>query len=226
MTSTKENIYSYGETNVVNTSILDQIGPLIYNNNFNKKTFKFDINLNNLNEDITKKYSEYNNEKIIHTKFIDKSLENFFNIDLIFKVYPNARIIHTFRNPVDSVISIYQSMLPDLSWTHSLEDILDYIDSYFKVINYFKKKYSNKIMNIKLENFTINNKKISKEIIKFCDLTWDEKILKFYERDNLHSKTLSFTQVRSKVKEYNKKKYEQYYHLLDKHKSEFSWLNI
>jgi hypothetical protein len=29
---------------------------------------------------------------------IDKSLENFFYIDLILKVFPEAKFIHTFRN--------------------------------------------------------------------------------------------------------------------------------
>ena len=80
-------------------------------------------------------------------------------------------------------------------------------------------------MNVDLEDFTLNSEIISKEIVKFCDLTWGEETLKFHERDDLFSKTLSFTQVRSKVTEYNKKKYADYFYLIDKHKSRFAWLN-
>ena len=58
--------------------------------------------------------------------FVDKSLENFFNIDLILKIFPKAKFIHSYRDYNDSVISIHQSFLNQLSWTHSIRDILDY----------------------------------------------------------------------------------------------------
>ena len=38
--------------------------------------------------------------------FIDKSLENFFYIDLILEVFPDAKFIHTFRNRSDAAIAI------------------------------------------------------------------------------------------------------------------------
>ena len=116
-------------------------------------------------------------------------------------------------------------MLPDLSWTHDLEDILKYIDNYFKIINLFKKKYPKLIMDINLENFTANNEQICKNVIKFCNLTWSDDILKFYQRENLYSKTLSFYQIRSQVTKYDKNKYQQYFYLLDNYKKKFSWLN-
>ena len=180
LTSTKEKISSCGESHVVNMSILDQISPKIFNKRFNEKKFTFEIDLKNLNENIFNRYSDYNFEFKTNKKFVDKSLENFFNIELIHNIYPNAKFLHTFRRPIDSVISIYQSMLPDLSWTHDLEDILNYIDNYFVIINYFKKKYPDLIMDINLENFTSNNDKICKDLIKFSNLTWSDDILKFF----------------------------------------------
>ena len=225
LTSTKEKISSYGESHVVNMSILDQTSPKIFNERFNEKKFIFEIDLKKLNENILKRYLDYNYEFKNNKKFVDKSLENFFNIELIYKIFPKAKFLHTFRRPIDSVISIYQSMLPDLSWTHDLEDILKYIDNYFKIINYFKKKYPKLIMDINLENFTANNERICKNVIKFCNLTWSDDILKFYQRENLYSKTLSFYQIRSQVTKYDKNKYQQYFYLLDNYKEKFSWLN-
>ncbi len=224
LTSTDEKINSYGESHVVNMSILDQIGSKIYKANFDEKLFKFQINLEVLNESILNKYSEYNKKGDVVKIFVDKSLENFFNIDLICKIYPNAKFLHTFRNPTDAAISIFQSMLPDLSWTHSIEDILNYIDNYFKVINFYKKKYPHKILDVELENLTNNSQKVSKSIIKFSDLTWKNEILKFYERKNLYSKTLSFSQIRSKVTKYNSNQYKQYFYILDDYKEKFNWL--
>ena len=133
LTSSEENIISFGECNVFNISIIDQIGPKIYSDKFDNKKFEFTINKEVLNKSIKEKYSQYSEIKL--EKFVDKSLENFFNIEFIKNIYPNAKFIHTFRNPLDSAISIYQSMLPDLSWTHNIEDILLYMDHYHKVLN-------------------------------------------------------------------------------------------
>ena len=42
----------------------------------------------------------------------------------------------------------------------------------------------------------------------------------------LNVKTLSFNQIRNKVLKYNKKQYHPYFHLLEKFKMKFNWLNI
>ncbi len=227
LTSSKEKIISFGECHFFNTSVLKQISSEIYSTNFDNSKFNFNIDLEKFNLDIFEKYSQLNllnNKK--NVRFIDKSLENFFNIEIIYKNFPKAKFLHTSRNPLDSIISIYQSMLPDLSWTHSIENILSYMDTYYKVIHYFKIKYPNIILDINLENFTENNEKKTKEILKFCGLTWDLEILNFYKRKDLFSKTLSFRQIRSSVKKYDLLKYKPYYKLLEKYKNRYEWLNI
>ena len=224
LTSSKENIISFGECNVFNVSILDQIGPKIYSEKFDNKKFEFLINKESLNKSILEKYSQYSDIK--HDKFVDKSLENFFNIELIRSIYPKAKFIHTYRNPMDSVISIYQSMLPELSWTHNIDDILLYMDNYYKVLKYFKSKYPEIIMDIKLEEFTQKSELLTKKLLDFCELSWSTNILKFYKRKDLYSKTLSFNQIRSKVLKYNKKKYQSYFNLLTDYKNKYHWLNL
>ena len=225
LTSSKEKISTYGECHVFNMSIFDQISTKIYSNNFDQSKFNFEIDLKKINTAIVEKYSQYIPfENIKANKFIDKSLENFFNIEIIYKNFPKVKFLHTYRNPLDSVISIYQSMLPDLSWAHSIEHILSYLDSYNQVINYFKEKYPNLILDVNLEDLTEDSVKISKKIFNFCELTWDDEILNFYKRKDLFSKTLSFTQIRSKVKKYDLEKYRPYYNLLNKFKHKYKWL--
>ena len=117
---------------------------------------------------------------------------------MIINLFPKARFLHTFRNTSDSVISIYQSMLPDLSWAHNIYNILEYINNYLNIIYHFKSKYPDFILDINLENLTIDSEKTTREIFDFCNLTW-EQILNFYKRKDLFSKTLSFNQIRSKI---------------------------
>ena len=224
LTSSKENLISLGECHAFNMSVIEQIAPKIYSEKFDNQKFEFIINYKDLKSSILEKYSQFYWGK--DKRFIDKSLENIFNIEFIKSIYPKAKFIHTFRNPLDSVISIYQSMLPDLSWTHAIEDILIYIDNYYKVLKYFKSKYPDLIMDINLEEFTENSDELTKKMFNYCELTWDENILNFYLRKDLFSKTLSFNQIRSKISKYNSKKYQTYFSLIDKYKKKYEWLNL
>ena len=224
LSSTKDHLISFGECHVVNMSILDQIGSDIYSSNYNNEKFEFKIDYGILGNTILNKYSEFSFSR--NKKFIDKSLENFFNIEAIINIFPKAKFIHTYRNILDSIISIYQSMLPELSWVHNLDDIFNYVDSYLKVINHFKKKYSENIIDINLEKFTINSEEYTRKMFDFCNLKWSADVLKFYQRENLYSKTLSFNQIRSNISIYNEKKYKPYFYLLESHKKKYKWLNM
>ena len=223
LTSSEENLVSFGECHVFNMSIIKQISPEIYSEKFDNQKFEFIVNYKDLKSNILEKYSQFS--EIENKQFIDKSLENIFNIEFIKNIYPEAKFIHTFRNPLDSVISIYQSMLPDLSWTHTIEDIIVYMDNYYKVLKHFKSKYPDIIIDINLEEFTEKSEELTKKMFKFCRLTWNENILNFYKRKDLYSKTLSFNQIRSKVLKYNNKKYQPYFSLINKYKDKYEWLN-
>ena len=225
LTSGDKKIKTCAESHIISMSVLEQIGPKIYTKDFDIKKFVFNINLVKLQQSALRRYAKFKlKNSNLDILFIDKSLENFFNIEIILKVFPNARFLHTFRNSIDSVISIYQSMLPELSWTHKIVDILDYIDNYKKVINYFKTKYPKKIMDIDLENFTNESEAIGQKIYKFCDLEWNKEYLEFYKRKDLYSKTISFNQIREKIYMYDTKKYKPYNNLLDEYKNKYKWL--
>ncbi len=176
--SDNDKIKGLGENYVINMAVLNQISGKIFANNFDKKNFELSIDCPELESFVLKKFSnlfEFNE----NIRFVDKTLENFFNIDIILNLFPNAKFLHCFRNLNDAVIAIFQSLLPTLSWTHNLDDITNYIDDYLKIIKYFKKKYPDKIMDIKLENLTENNEKIGKKIFNFCNLDWSNKSLNF-----------------------------------------------
>lgn len=201
--------YSYGESSAFETSIYSQIKKNILIKNYDYQNFKFLINEEIFLNFIKNTYLYSDNDLII-----DKSLENFFYIDLILKVFPEAKFIHTFRNRLDNAIAIYQSMLIYLPWTHSIDNIIKYIFNYEKIMNYFKKKYPDKIIDVNLEDFTNDPNIYSKKIYDFCNLHFTDDIMKFYNKRDLVSKTTSFMQVRNKIQKYDKNKYEPYYFLI------------
>ena len=209
ISNNNETFYSYGETSIFDIAIRNQIKG----KSFNLKS-KFEIDENLLISFLNNIYN-YTQGK----NFIDKSLENFFYIDIILRVFPKAKFIHTFRNKFDALIGIYQSMLIYLPWAHDIENIIKYIENYEHVISYFKKKYPDKILDINLENLTLNPKDYSKKIYNFCDLRWSENVLQFYKSKNLTSKSSSFLQIRKQINKYNREKYKPYYFLFKKKNS-------
>ncbi len=209
LVSSEKKIKTYGESNFFNIAIVDQIKDQIFNKNFDIKNFEYIIDLSLLKKSLQDRY-KIDNEAI----FLDKSLENVFNIEVILKIFPKAKFIHTSRNLNDSILSIYFSMLPELSWTLSLNTIKDYVHKYNKTISFFRKKFPKKILDISLEKLTSNSEKLSKEIFNFCELKWNKSSLEYYKRTDLFTKTLSSSQIRKKISKENQSKYEQYYFLL------------
>ncbi len=204
-----KNIHSYGEFHGINTSILNQISKRIYSENFDYQNYRLEINKKIFQESLIEKYNNF--EK---NTFLDKSLENFFHIETILQFFPNAKFIHTYRNFNDAVIGIYQTMLPKLSWSHKIEDIINYVNIYKKTIRHFKKKYQDKIIDIELNKLTNEKESEVKKILTFCEIKINKNFLEYDKNDKLFNKTNSFLQVREAIKKYEDNKYRPYYYLI------------
>ena len=203
-------IVSVGEFHAINSSILEQIGNIIYSKDFDLKNYKLSLNKKIFQNSIFNKYDNF--EKKI---YLDKSLENFFNIEIILEFFPNAKFIHTYRNTNDAIIGIHQTLLTELSWSHKIKDIKNYVKIYNNVINYFSEKYPNKIINVELNSFTNNKEAETKRILEFCNIEVTNDFLNFDKNEKLFNKTNSFLQVRKKIEKYDDNKYQPYYYLLD-----------
>ena len=204
-----KSIVSVGEFHGINTSILDQISKFIFSQNFKYTDYQLVIDRKVFQNSLIEKYNNF--ERSI---YLDKSLENFFNIDIILEFFPNAKFIHTFRNYEDSILGIYLSMLPELSWSHNIKNIINYIKNYKRVINHYISKYPDKIIDVDLSKLTNNQESEGKKILEFCNIPVNDNFLNFYKNKKLFNKTNSFLQVRNKIMKYENEKYKHYYYLL------------
>ena len=152
-------------------------------------------------------------------------MNNFFYINLIKEIFPSAKIINCKRDALSSIVSIFQNNLSDLAWAHNLENIFKYFDSYFKIMDNYKKKYPEFIYELKFEKLVSNPEGESKKIMNFCKLPWDERCLKFYKRKDIISKTASNIQIRKPIYKHSSEKYLPYKKLLDKYGKKYSWFN-
>ena len=106
-------------------------------------------------------------------------------------------------------------MLPELSWSHNIKDIIIYIKNYKKTINYFKKKYPGKIIDVDLSKLTNDQENEGKKILEFCNVPVNDNFLNFHKNKKLFNKTNSFLQVRKKIRKYENEKYKPYYYLFN-----------
>ena len=223
--SGKKIIPNGGETAILNRIFIDNNKKFFSEKQFLDSHKKLEINKTLFVQNTINHYKTLNLlNKNENNVFTDKSLENFFYIELIIKFFPDSKIVICKRNIFEIIISIYQNFLPKITWSHSLDNILEYIDNYLTITNSFKKKYSNKIHFIELEELTREPVKLSKNLFNFCNLEWDKKCLEFYKRDDLVTKTASNQQIRNKIFNNDPKKYKAYKQFLSTYSNKYEWL--
>ena len=187
-----------------------------------KQSQKSDIE--NLQEKIIEKYKRKGLiQETSNYTFTDKSLDNFFYINLIKKIFPNAKVINCRRNSLSCIMSILKNNLTGISWAHNLEHLFKYFDIYNKKIENFKKIFPNFIYELQYEKLVNDPETESKKLFKFCNLLWDEKCLKFYKRKDLISQTASNIQIRKPIYKDSAKKYLPYKQLLHRYSYKYKW---
>ena len=155
--------------------------------------------------------------------FTDKSLENFFYLELIKKIYPNAKVINCKRNSLSSIISILKNNLPGMPWAHNVQNIFEYFDIYYKKIENFNKEHANFIYELNFEKLCNDPEAESKKLMKYCEIPWSNKCLEFYKKSDLISKTTSNLQIRSPIFKHAPNKHSVYKKYLDIYGNKYSW---
>ena len=99
-------------------------------------------------------------------------------------------------------------------WSNDQEDLIQYISLYLDLMSFWKKKMPNFIYNLNYEKLISNQKKQIEELLKFCELDWEEDCLNFNKKIN-PIKTVSVTQAREAIYTTSLKSYEKYYTYLE-----------
>ena len=190
----KKNIQSLGETDVFD--------KVFFSNQITKNQEKIlQSNFNLLIEKILNQYKEQGlNDQ--NDLFTDKSITNFLYLELINKIFPNAKFIYCSRNPLANIIGIFRSFLPSVYWSHSLEKIFSISELYSSRLNNLKKDNLENLLIINLEDLTNDPINVSKSLYKFLNLDWSNKCLESNNK-NLIIKTASNLQARNEIKKHD-----------------------
>lgn len=140
----------------------------------------------------------------------DKMLGNFLKLGLIFMMFPRARVIHCMRNPLDTGLSCYfQNFARGLRFTYQLEHLGLAYQGYLRVMAHWRKILPLPMMEVRYEHLISDQEQVSRELIDFCDLDWDQRCLAFHQQQR-GVKTASFWQVRQPVYSSSVGRWRQY----------------
>ena len=178
---------------------------IIQNYNSQELDTKFKFNKDDflkLRDQIINQYNHLN-IKVGEENFTDKSLENIMYIELISKIFPNAKFIYCKRDKIANLLGILKVFLPNILWSHSIEKILKLMDLYDDKLKSILNDRTISLKVINLEELTANPEKISKDLFNFLDLKWSEESLLLNTKNKKIIKTLSNIQVREKIKKHD-----------------------
>ena len=148
------------------------------------------------------------NENII----VDKMPLNFRYIGFILSCFPDAKVIHINRDPMATCWSIYKYEFRGNAYSFNQEDIASYYGLYSDLMGFWKDLFPGKIYDLCYEDLTSNQEEETQELLRYCELVWDDKCLNFHN-NKTSVKTTSSMQVRKKMYQGSSeawKKYEIY----------------
>jgi len=159
--------------------------------------------MSHLDSEMAEDYSaQYLQELALHcptaVRISDKLLGNFSRIGLIKTLFPKARIIHCQRNPLDNCISIFFHFFPELKCSFELTELGRYYLDYQRLMSHWESLFPGEILNVQYEELVMDQERVSKQLIDYLGLEWDEKCLDFHNNKR-DVRTSSNIQVRQPI---------------------------
>ena len=129
----------------------------------------------------------------------DKLPANFVLVGLIHLVLPNARIIHTARDPVDTCLSCFSTLFTDQPHTNELGELGRYYRGYASLMAHWRQVLpAGAFLDVQYEQLVGNFESEARRIIAYCGLDWHEACLNFH-RTERPIRTASMAQARQPI---------------------------
>lgn len=130
-------------------------------------------------------------------RIVDKQPGNFLHIGLIRMVLPNARIIHTVRDPLDTCVSCYGNLFRHgVDFSYDLAELGRYFRMYSELMAHWRKVLpAGAFLDVAYEDVVNDLEGPARRMIAYCGLEWDERCLSFHRTERA-VRTASAVQVR------------------------------
>ena len=128
--------------------------------------------------------------------FIDKLPENFLYLGFIAKAYPQARIIHLKRNPMDSCFAMFKQSF--FKFAYSLESLAKYFIAYDRLCRHWKNVLKDRVIEVEYESLVSDPEGQIRGLLDKLGLDFEQACLDF-DQNKAPSATASAVQVREKA---------------------------
>ncbi|UFZ05852.1 tetratricopeptide repeat protein [Bradyrhizobium ontarionense] len=130
-------------------------------------------------------------------RIVDKMPSNFLFAGLIHLAFPNARLIHVRRNPVDTCLSCYSQLFSEPQpFAYDLAELGRYYRAYEALMDHWRAVLPDGVMlDVTYEDVVRDFEPQARKIVAHCGIDWDDRCLSFHETKRPVN-TASLVQVR------------------------------
>jgi tetratricopeptide (TPR) repeat protein len=126
----------------------------------------------------------------------DKMPENFFYVGMIKVMFPNAKIIHCRRDPMDTCLSNFKNNFEiETNYAYDQSELGRYYIAYAKLMAHWRQVLPEFIYDVQYEDLVAHPEQEIRRMLSFCDLEFDASCLNFHQSKRT-VKTASLFQVR------------------------------
>ncbi len=146
----------------------------------------------------------------------DKMPDNFLALGLIHVMFPNAKIIHVNRNPIDTCFSCFSQLFTRGQHpTYDLVELGRYYVDYSRLMQHWCNVLpADAFLDVHYENIVADQEKEARRITDFCNLAWNDACINFHEY-NRSVQTASLVQVRQPLYSSSVERWRRYEQFLD-----------
>ena len=144
--------------------------------------------------------------------YIDKTLPNMWLVGFIHLLFPNAKILHCSRNPLDNCFSIFSTDFEGsfFRFAYNLQELGEYYRVYRDMMEHWHNVLpSEAYYEVSYESLVASPEEESRRLIKFCGLDWDDACLNFHESKQA-VQTSSLAQVRQPIYKSSIERWKRY----------------
>ena len=143
-------------------------------------------------------------------RFTDKMPQNAYKLAQISMLFPNARVIHVRRHPLDTCIScFFQRFRTGHEYSYRLQWLGRYYRQYSAIMDHWKKTIPLPIMEVAYEDIVRNPETNTRKLIEFSGLEWSNSCLEPQKSDRAVM-TASRWQVRQPIYKTSLERWKRY----------------
>lgn len=142
--------------------------------------------------------------------FIDKLPLNFLYLGFIAKAWPQARIVHLVRNPMDTCFSMYKQVFTwAYRFSYSLDDLGRYYVAYERLRRHWQSLLGDRLIEVRYEELVTDQEVQTRQLLDRLGLKFEQGCLDF-DQNAAPSTTASSVQVRAKIHTSSVQRWKRY----------------